>query len=123
MIEICGSWPTRSLEVAAHQQVERLVGAAHLDVRLERDRVLGLEQRVQELVEMDRALRLVARREVLAREEARHRDLRGHADHVLGARAGASHAELKTTRVRSGSRILNDLVAIRLGVGLAPPPG
>ena len=37
-------------QVAAHQIVERLVGAAQLHVRLERHRVVALHQRVHELV-------------------------------------------------------------------------
>ena len=39
----------RALQLAAHQQVERLVGAAELDVGLDRHRVVPLQQRVQEL--------------------------------------------------------------------------
>ena len=38
-------------EVAADEQVEELVGAAELDVALERDRVVALEERVEELVD------------------------------------------------------------------------
>jgi hypothetical protein len=46
----CGSWPYSLLQVAAHQQVELLVGAAQLQVALQRHRVVALHQRVQELV-------------------------------------------------------------------------
>ena len=46
--------PVASLQLAADQQVELLVGAAQLDVGLERDRVVALHQRVQELVDRDR---------------------------------------------------------------------
>ena len=50
----CGSWPYSLLQVAADEQVELLVGAAELEVALERDRVVALHQRVQELVHADR---------------------------------------------------------------------
>ena len=43
-----------ALQVPAHEQVERLVPAAELDVRLDRDRVRPLEQRVEELHDRDR---------------------------------------------------------------------
>ena len=49
----CGSWPYSLMQLAADQQVEELVGAAELDVRLERDRVVALQQRVEELVQRD----------------------------------------------------------------------
>ena len=43
-----------ALDVAAEQQVERLVGAAELDVGVDRDRVVALQQRVQRLEDRDR---------------------------------------------------------------------
>jgi hypothetical protein len=42
------------LQRAAHQQVELLVGAAELEVALQRHRVVALHQRVQQLVHADR---------------------------------------------------------------------
>ena len=41
----------RALEVASDDEVEVLVGAAELDVRLDGDRVVALEQRVEELAQ------------------------------------------------------------------------
>ncbi len=51
----CGSWPYSCLQMAAHQQVELLVGAAQLQVRLQGHRVIALQQRVQKLVQADRS--------------------------------------------------------------------
>ena len=67
------------LQAAAHQQVELLVGAAELDVGLQRHRVVALHQRIQELVDRDRLLRGVALGEIVALEHARDGVLRRRA--------------------------------------------
>ena len=41
------------LQRAAHQQVELLVGAAELDIGLQRHRVVALHQRIQEFMQRD----------------------------------------------------------------------
>ena len=43
--------PVLGHEVAPHEQVEELIGAAQLDIRLERHRVVRLGDRVEKLVE------------------------------------------------------------------------
>ena len=60
------------LQVAAHQQVELLVGAAEFNVGLERHRVVALHQRVEELVDADRVAGVEALVEVVALHHARH---------------------------------------------------
>ena len=73
------------LQLAADQEVELLVGAAELDVGLQRDRVVALRERVEKLVDRDRLAALVALGEIVALEHARHRVLRGEPDHAVGA--------------------------------------
>ena len=60
--------------LAAGEQVVELVGAAELDVGLDRDRVVGLHQRVEELGDRDRLLRLHPLLEVVALEDPRDGD-------------------------------------------------
>ena len=71
VITICGRLPYLGMRSRPDEQVEELVGAAELDVALERDRVVGLEQRVEELVLVDGPLLVEALREVVALEHAR----------------------------------------------------
>ena len=54
MSTICAVLPVSRHQVAPDEQVEELVGAAELDVAFERDRVVALEERVEELVLVDR---------------------------------------------------------------------
>ena len=68
--------------------VEFLVGAAELDIRFERDRVVALRQRVQELVHGDGLTFAVALGEIVAFEHAGDGVLRGEADHAVGAQRG-----------------------------------
>ena len=67
--------PDGPLQVAAGQQVELLVGAADLDVRLKHHRVVCLHQRVQELVQAERLLFLEAAAEVVALQYPGDREL------------------------------------------------
>ena len=64
-------------DVAADVEVEELIGAAELDVGLEEDRVVGLRERIEKLVERDRLAALVALLEVAALEHLRDVVLRG----------------------------------------------
>ena len=57
-------------DLAAREQVVELVGAAELDVGLDRHRVVGLHQRVEELGDGDRLVRGEALGEVVALEDA-----------------------------------------------------
>ena len=70
MIACCGL-AVGALDVAPEQQVELLVGAPQLDVRVDRHRVIALQQRVQQLEHRDRLARLPAFGEVLALEQLR----------------------------------------------------
>ena len=74
-----------ALQLAADQQVEFLVGAAELDVGLERDRVVALRQRIEEFVDRDRLLALIALGEVVALQHPRDRVLRRELDHAVRA--------------------------------------
>jgi hypothetical protein len=73
------------LQVAAHQQVELLVGAAQLQVALERHRVVALHQRVEELVHRDGGAALEALGEVVALHHAGHGVLGRQLDHAARA--------------------------------------
>src|SRR5438105_5360009 len=76
------------LQLAADQQVEFLVGAAKLDIGLQRDRIVALGQRVQELVNGDRLSALITLCEVVALEHAGDRIFGGEADHSIRAERG-----------------------------------
>ena len=70
------TWPSLALlllKLAAHEVVEELIAAAHLDVGVDHDAVPALEQRVEDLVQADVDAAGVALGEVLAREHLRHR--------------------------------------------------
>ena len=73
------------LHVAAEQQVELLVGAAELDVGLDRDRVVALEHRVEQLERRDRLRVGHPLGEVVALEQAGDREP-PHQVEELGAR-------------------------------------
>ena len=77
----CGLEAVRLHDGPPGEQVVELVGAAELDVRLDRDRVVGLHQRVEELRDRDR----LARGEALARS----RPARGSARPSSCASGGA----------------------------------
>ena len=92
------------LDVAAEQQVELLVGAAQLDVGLDRHRVVALQQRVEQLERRDRRVRFQPLLEVVALEQPRHRGLGEQPEQRL--RPMSSHSLLKRTSVRSRSSTL-----------------
>ena len=70
------------LQLAAHQQVELLIGTAQLDVRLQRDRVIALQQRIEEFVNRDGLAAGVALFEVVALHHAGHGLLGRQLDHA-----------------------------------------
>ena len=98
------------LQRAPDQQVELLVGAAELHVRLHRHRVVALRERVEELVDGDRLAGLVALGEVIALEHARHRVVRGQL-HDLGGGEAAQPARVEVD-ARAGA--VEDLEHLRL---------
>ena len=63
--------PVGRHDVAADVEVEELIGAAELDVRFERHRVVRLRERIQELVHGDRLARLEALPELTPLEHLR----------------------------------------------------
>ncbi len=64
--------PVVPLQFAPHQQVEFLVGAAQLEVGLERDGIVALHQRVDEFMDGDGLAGLVALAEIVALQHLRH---------------------------------------------------
>ena len=60
-----------SLDVATQQQVELLIGPAELDIRLDRDGVVSLHDRIEQLEHRDRLARGEALGEVVALEQLR----------------------------------------------------
>ena len=71
-----------ALHFAADQQIEFLVGAAQFDVRLQRDRIVSLGQRVEQFVHGDGLFFLKAFVEVFALEHLRNREFGGEANPV-----------------------------------------
>ena len=102
-----------ALQLAAHQQVEFLVGAAELDIGLERDRVVALRQGIQQLVHRDRLLFHEALVEVLALQHLRDGELRGQADDAFVAQL----VEPLAVEAHLGLVAIEDLEDLRL-VGL-----
>ena len=115
----CGALAEVLLQVATHEEVELLVGAAELDVGLDGHRVVPLGQRIQHLEHADGLMRRPALGEVVALEDARHRGRGGELEDLLdGERreplAVVAHLEL-------GGVVVEDqegLLLVGLGVGV-----
>src|SRR5207244_12557883 len=60
--------PGSPLKIASDEQVERLIRSTQLDVGAQRDGIVRLRDRIQELMKADRATGGVPRRKVLALE-------------------------------------------------------
>ena len=71
-------------QVAAEEQVEQLVGPAELDVAREGDRVVCLQERVEELVLVDRLVCEEPLAEIVSLQHPRHGHLRHQLDHLGG---------------------------------------
>ena len=71
-----------ALQLAPHQQVELLVGTSQLQIRLQHDRVVALQERVQHLVHRDGHPGLQPLGEIVTLQDARHRVARGQLHHV-----------------------------------------
>src|SRR5581483_7408695 len=80
--DLLGPLPELGLQLAAGEDVEELVGAAHLDVGLDRDGVVCLEKRVQQVLDGDGRLLLHALAELLALEHLLRGELRREVDDV-----------------------------------------
>ena len=71
--------------MSAHEQIELLIGAAQLEVRLQSHRVIALHERVQKLVHADGCARLKAIVKIIALHHARHGVLGCKLNHAHGA--------------------------------------
>ena len=104
-------------ELAAGKEVEELVAAAHLDVGLDLDRVVRLHDGVQELVQRDGRLGLIALGKVIALENAGDGELGGDREELLEV-----HGEHPVTVVDDGRLLgvedLHGLGDVSRGVGL-----
>src|SRR5438132_5923144 len=69
-----------SLQLAADEHVELLIGAANLEIRFERDRIVSLDHRVKQLMQEKRLLIGEPLFEVVALEQPRDADARGNFD-------------------------------------------
>ena len=104
-------------EVAAREQVEDLVVAAHLEVGLDHDGVVGLQHRVDELVQGDGLALGVAVVEVLALEDAGHVELAHELEHLGEVQALQPVAVVDDLGLL-GVEHLHGLLDVGLGVGL-----
>ncbi len=112
--------PVRALDVAREQQVELLIGAAELDVGLDRHRVVALQQRIEQLEDRDRRRgRRSAWRSRRARGSGRRSSCgRARNSSSIGM---SSHSLLRRTSIRSRVEHLERLLleGPRVGVDLA----
>ncbi len=107
------------LQVATHEEVELLVGAAELDVGSHRDGVVALGQRIEHLEHRDRLVRRPALGEIVALEDARYRGRRGQLEDLLGGEPAEPLAVVR--HLESGRIVVEDeqsllLVGARVGV-------
>ncbi|MNM45771.1 hypothetical protein D3C81_566990 [compost metagenome] len=103
------------LQLAAHQQVELLIGTAELHVRFQRDRVIALQQRIEEFVNGDGLTAAVALLEVVALHHAGHCLLGRQLDHA----GRAELAEPAGVVLDAGLRGIQDLERLlRIGEGV-----
>src|SRR5205823_13177899 len=68
-------------QIAADEEIEELIGAAHLDVAFQRDRVVALRERKEQLVNGDRLLRRETFAKIVALENPRECVLRSETNH------------------------------------------
>ena len=103
------------LQLAAHQQVEFLVGAAELHISLQRNRVVTLRHGIEQLVHSDRLLFHEALVEVIALQHLRDGELRRQPNEAFVAQLVeplAVEAHLGLVAVEN----LEDLRLVGLGV-------
>ena len=107
-----------ALDVAAEQQVEGLVGAAELDVGAHRDRVVALQQRVEQLEDRDRRAGGVALGEVVALEQLRDRRRAREAEEVLHRHVEPLAVEAHLEQLVVVAQDLLGLLLVRARVGV-----
>ena len=105
-----------ALNLAPRQQVELLLGGAQLDVRLQRHRVVGLQQGVEQLVQRDGLTCVQAAAEVLPLHHARQGVVRAEPHHVL-TRELPQPLGVEAHLGALGVENLEDLLLVGLGVG------
>ena len=69
-----------TLQLASDQHVELLVGASDLDIGFEGDRIVALDQRIQQLMQKSGLLVREALFKIVAFEQTCHADIRGQLD-------------------------------------------
>ena len=104
------------LEVAAHQQVELLVGTAHFHIGLEGHGVIALAEGIDEFVDGDGALLAEALFKVVALHHAGHGVAGGQADEVRGVHL-AQPVGIEFHDGLFGIEDLEDLLLVGLGIG------
>ena len=75
------------LQIASDQHVEFLIGAANLEIRLQRDRIVTLDHGIEQLVQEQRLLRRQPLLEVVALEQTRDAQCRRDLDQLRDAQA------------------------------------
>ena len=105
------------LHLATDQQVEFLVGAAEFHVCLERDRIVALHDRVEELVDRYRLPARVPLAEVVALQHAGDRVMRRELDEA-GCVHGSHPARVEVDARRLFVEDLEDLGFVGFGIGL-----
>ena len=70
------------LQLAAREDIEELIGPAELDIGRDRDRVIGLQERIEQILDRDRRLLLDALSKLLARQHLLRREARSKLDDV-----------------------------------------
>ena len=111
----CGSCPHSRIRSRPTRRLKSWSVPPSSTSALERDRVVPLAERVEELVDGDRLLRREALGEVVALEKAGHRVLRREPDHSLGAE-GREPAGVEVDDGRLRVEDLEDLRLVGLGV-------
>ncbi len=79
---LLGRLPHHGLELPAHQEVKLLVSAAKLNIRLYRHRVVGLEQRVEQFGQGNRAPLVISLAEVISGQKLGDGKLAGKPDNI-----------------------------------------
>jgi len=103
--------------MAAHEQVEFLVGTAQLQISLQGHRVIALHEWVQELVHADRRVGMEAIVKVVALHHARHGVLGCELNHAHGAQWNTPLTVVANFGF-GGVQHQRGLLVIRLGVHL-----
>ena len=103
------------MNLPSHEEVELLIRPPELDVGLEGDRVVGLKEGVEKLMETDRDSRLVPLQVVVSFEDSGHGVLGGKADHVFQVHL-AQPLGVELDDGLLGVQNLEDLALIGLGV-------